>query len=557
MLLEFSSPNIVTEFNGKHFRSSLLGAQLAAAYKAQGWDVTQINYLGDYGKPIGLLGVGYEEFGSPELLASEPLSHLRSVYRQISDRFAPELATSKKARDDPKTREAVGETADIESRGIYAKRNAYFSLLESDDQKIVTLWKTLRDASIESYRRTYSRLDIDFDEYAGESQVKAETMSDVITKLKDKNICEESEGSLVVHLNKYRSKHGTAILRDRSGSSTYLLREVAATIERLEKYAFDKMIYVVAHDQHNTHFHRLVKILELLEMSTLGDKLDHVGFAEGSAIPASLVAGEPIDAILDRMEDHMRQNLELEASKLKGLPLGYLTEKTLAATACYSLASSVKRATELKATADSMIGFGPGLVMYPLVWLGRLSELSGTEEEFVKDEEENYLDDDDTAILLRWLAHYPAVVQASFRTAEPAVVMSYIGTVTSHLADAYDEDEKISPVSFEHLRMLVAVRTILANALELLKIIRYVAQMAIGLVTSNLQKGAAEGLWCFLVTLCTSQSTEVRISTNTTYSRCCKALQFYASNAGPNNDTKHRVYCFNFADLTKESSTWK
>ena len=63
-------------------------------------------------------------------------------------------------------------------------------------------------------------------------------------------------------------KHGAkkldmAIVRTRQGTSTYLLRDLAAVLERVEKYSFDKMIYVVSSEQ-DGYLQRLFKIIELM-----------------------------------------------------------------------------------------------------------------------------------------------------------------------------------------------------------------------------------------------------------------------------------------------------
>ena len=57
LVVEFSSPNITSEFHGKHLRSTIIGAFIGRLYELMGWDVTRINYLGDWGKPIALLYV--------------------------------------------------------------------------------------------------------------------------------------------------------------------------------------------------------------------------------------------------------------------------------------------------------------------------------------------------------------------------------------------------------------------------------------------------------------------------------------------------------------------
>ncbi len=50
---------------------------------------------------------------------------------------------------------------------------------------------------------------------------------------------------------------GSAAVRGRTGTTTYLLQDVAAVLDREEKYAFDKMIYVVSSEQ-DTYFQRVI-----------------------------------------------------------------------------------------------------------------------------------------------------------------------------------------------------------------------------------------------------------------------------------------------------------
>ena len=77
--VEFSSPNIAKPFHAGHLRSTIIGAFLANLYEAHGWEVTRINYLGDWGKQFGLLAVGFERFGSEEELEANAITHLYHV----------------------------------------------------------------------------------------------------------------------------------------------------------------------------------------------------------------------------------------------------------------------------------------------------------------------------------------------------------------------------------------------------------------------------------------------------------------------------------------------
>ena len=54
VVIEYSSPNIAKSFDAGHLRSTIIGAFLANLYKACGWEVVSMNYLGDWGTQVML-----------------------------------------------------------------------------------------------------------------------------------------------------------------------------------------------------------------------------------------------------------------------------------------------------------------------------------------------------------------------------------------------------------------------------------------------------------------------------------------------------------------------
>jgi arginyl-tRNA synthetase len=58
VIIEFSSPNIAKPFHVGHLRSTILGQFLVNLYRYSGHRVTAMNYLGDWEKQFGILGVG-------------------------------------------------------------------------------------------------------------------------------------------------------------------------------------------------------------------------------------------------------------------------------------------------------------------------------------------------------------------------------------------------------------------------------------------------------------------------------------------------------------------
>jgi len=106
-IIEFSSPNIAKPFHAGHLRSTIIGATIANIYKANGWQVTRINYLGDWGKQFGVLAVGFAKYGSEEELAKDAITHLYNVYVAINkDANAEDAVWIKKNRAE---RRAKGE----------------------------------------------------------------------------------------------------------------------------------------------------------------------------------------------------------------------------------------------------------------------------------------------------------------------------------------------------------------------------------------------------------------------------------------------------------------
>jgi len=54
VIIEYSAPNIAKSFHVGHLRSTIIGAFLVNLYKACGWEVIGMNYLGDWGTQVRL-----------------------------------------------------------------------------------------------------------------------------------------------------------------------------------------------------------------------------------------------------------------------------------------------------------------------------------------------------------------------------------------------------------------------------------------------------------------------------------------------------------------------
>lgn len=470
LIVEFSSPNIVSEFQGKHLRSTIIGAFIGRLYELHGWDVQRINYLGDWGKPIALLYVGWSKFGSQEAYEADPVGHLLEVYHQIEAEFQPEQAESRKARDDA-AREGKDEgeaQADIESRGIFAERNEAFKRLEAGDEELRAFWERVRGVMVAHYTSFYERLGVRFDEYSGESKVSTETMVEVEQMLKDKNISEESSGAWMIDMTKIGAKAGHAIVRDRSGSSTYILRDLAAVFERSRKYEFDKMIYVVASDN-SVHFTQVFKILEALDKD-IAAKLKHFKFSEVSKMASTLGKGYKPQNILDKCEDAIATPPEADVEKATLLGTSKQTHNSLAVSALLVQELSSRTSTVHAFDTGSMVAFKLGSGPDLQYWYAKISTmLSGhTVTAALSEEDIEGLADEDQANLLRTLAQYPEVVKATFTSLEASGIVIYLANITEQLPNCLDEEDGEVEMTPGLAALLGATRIVLGNGMKLL-----------------------------------------------------------------------------------------
>ncbi|KAG8418776.1 arginyl-tRNA synthetase, variant 2 [Metarhizium acridum] len=284
VIIEFSSPNIAKKFHAGHLRSTIIGGFLSNLYEKSGYIVVRMNYLGDWGRQYGLLACGWKRYGDEVAFAQDPIGHLFDIYVKISADFEPEEEAFKAAG------KRGEDTSLLESRGILGEAKAYFKQMEDGDELALELWRRFRELSIKRYQETYARLNIHFDVYSGESQVKKETMEKAEDILKHRHVIELTEGAWAVDFKKYGTKGlDVAIIRNRNGTSNYLLRDIGAALQRDEEYRFSEMLYVVMSEQ-GTHLNRLFKILSLMgdPYNTLAKKMKHVSYGKVHASTLSI-----------------------------------------------------------------------------------------------------------------------------------------------------------------------------------------------------------------------------------------------------------------------------
>ena len=258
IVIDYSSPNAAKQMHIGHIRSTVIGNALDRIFRALGYRVVADNHLGDWGTQFGILIKGYRELLTDEERANLTVANLEKCY----------VLSAAKAK------EADGAWKDA-CRAELVK-------LQQGDPANLALWKRFIDISIGEFNRMYAKLGVRFDTYRGESYYNP-MMPGVVEKLQKMGLAVESEGALVVNLEK--EKLGVAIVRKSDGGYNYTTSDLACVASRVAEYHPERIIYVTDARQ-QLHFKQWFDIAR--KMGYTDVQLVHVPFGlmsyQGKAI---------------------------------------------------------------------------------------------------------------------------------------------------------------------------------------------------------------------------------------------------------------------------------
>lgn len=258
VVLDYSAPNICKPFHIGHFASTVIGHSLKKLHEFCGYKCVGINHLGDWGTQFGKQITAYKLWGDRETVEKLGVDELVRLYVKFHEEAEKDPALNDRAR-------------------------AEFAKLEEGDPENTELWKWFVKISLDECNKTYKRLGIDFDSYAGES-FYTDKMQEQVDLLREKGLLKIDNGASIVDLSEYNMPPCLILKSD--GSTLYPTRDIAAAVYRARTYHFDKCIYVTAYQQ-CLHFKQWFKVVELMGYD-FADKLVHVPYGMVSIDGAKL-----------------------------------------------------------------------------------------------------------------------------------------------------------------------------------------------------------------------------------------------------------------------------
>ncbi len=443
VVVDFSSPNIAKPFGVGHLRSTVIGNSICKLYESLGYTCIGINHLGDWGTQFGKLIVAYQKWGKEKQLKAKPVQHLYDLYVKFHTEAEKDKSLEEEARD-------------------------WFRSLEDGEQEATRLWHWFRDISLKEFQRIYDILNIHFDSYAGESFYNS-MLPETITKLKTAGLAQESQGALIVDLERFGMS--PCLLRKTDGSTLYATRDIAAAMYRFDTYGFDKMIYVVGADQ-KLYFRQIFKVLELLGCPW-ADTLVHTPFGlvrfgtgkmstrKGNVIFLEEVFQKAVD-LTEKIIEEKNPDLEDKREIATQVGIGAIVFNDL----------STKRIKDVDFSWDRMLNFNGETGPYVQYTYARFSSVLRKYGRQVDDKVNlNLLNSDMETEIVRLLSRFPETVKHAADEYEPSVVTTYLLDLCEASNRFYNHFRVLSEdleTSKTRVLLVWCIRTVLGKGLRLL-----------------------------------------------------------------------------------------
>lgn len=446
VVIDYSAPNIAKPFHIGHLRSTVIGGALYKIYNFLGYNSVGINYLGDWGLQFGKVMAGYDLWKDEYDFSQSEIQAILKIY----------IRFNQEEKEKPELTELARQ---------------YFKRLEEGNPKEVETWKWIRKISLENYQKTYDLLNSKFDSYNGESYYN-DKMDAVVEEIKEKGLLKASEGAQVVDLEEYDMP--PCIIITSAGTTIYATRDLASLKDRINKYNFEKAIYVVGNEQ-RLHFKQVFKVLELMGYPEYASKCEHVPFGlvvdkdgekigsrKGNSVFLEDILKEAIQKV-EKIIDEKNPSLENKEDVARKVGVGAIIFNDL----------SNSRIKDEIFDWDMLLNFqgetGP-YIQYIYVRTRSLLEKAGYIPD-IKNVDFSKIQEKEAIETIKLLYRFNEVIENAAQKNEPSVVARYLIDVAQNFSTFYNEHKIITEdkaVQDARLALTYCVGTVLKTGVTLL-----------------------------------------------------------------------------------------
>ena len=299
-------------------------------------------------------------------------------------------------------------------------------------------------------------------------------MTDVVQKLKDSGLLEESDGAQIVRLS---DDIPPMLIRKKDGTTLYGTRDLASAIERHRLVSFKRCLYVVDAGQ-SLHFRQVFGVLEMLGYEW-AQNLQHAEFGVMRLnVDGSWKKGKTRGGQVILLEDVLEKAVELAASivreKNSDLPteeLDKISEAVGVGAVVFSDMKSARR-KDVNFDLEKVLSFdgetGPYL-QYTHVRF--CSILRKADEQGIELGDGSRLVEPEEMILLKRVLRFPEIIERAARDAEPSQLSQYLLELASEFNTYYSKHRVVGDdqqLSADRLALIQVLRSTMKQGLDLL-----------------------------------------------------------------------------------------
>ena len=265
MIIDYGGPNVAKPLHVGHLRSAIIGESLKRIFRFFGNDVVGDIHMGDWGLQMGLIIAElrerhpelpyFDEAFAGEYPAEAPftIADLEEIYPAASAKSKADEAFAAKAHD-------------------MTRR------LQEGDRGCRALWEHIMRLSVADLKKNYSRLDVDFELWLGESDAQP-YIEPMLGIMQDKGLAQRSDGALVVDVSEPEDTKQIppCILLKSDGATLYATTDLATLLQRMGDYQPGR-IYYVTDKRQNLHFEQVFRAARKAGIVPPEVRLDHLGF---------------------------------------------------------------------------------------------------------------------------------------------------------------------------------------------------------------------------------------------------------------------------------------
>ena len=246
IVLDYGGPNVAKPLHVGHLRPAIIGESVKRIERYFGNIVIGDVHLGDWGMPMGLI-IAELQLRKPNLIYFD--ESFTGKYPDTAPFTISEL-------------EEIYPTASAKSKSDPDFKNMAMQItaeLQNGNPGYRAIWRHILDISVEDLKNNYSKLDVSFDLWLGESDA-AKYIPDMIEKMKTDGFAHLSDGALVVDVEEETDKKSIppCMLLKSDGATLYDTTDVATILQRVHDFNPNSIVYVVDKRQ-ELHFQQVFR----------------------------------------------------------------------------------------------------------------------------------------------------------------------------------------------------------------------------------------------------------------------------------------------------------